>query len=270
MVRDGNPVRNRWEGGEAALGGWCVIPSALSAEMLAQRGFDWIGLDWQHGFMDLETTASMISAISITGAAPLVRVAFNEPWMIGKALDMGAYGVIVPLVNDRREAEAAVAACRYPPAGRRSFGPVKNAPAIGTDHHRCNQRVVCAVMIETREGFENRDEICSTTGLDAVFIGPDDLRISLGLEHGAPADEAVAHVLAACRRHGVVAGIHVADGHGARARTADGFLLIGIGSDGDFLAYSADSALTTARGATPEAAGPTKERTVQAVVWAGL
>lgn len=270
MTHGDNPVRSRWESDEAAFGGWCVIPSALSAEMLAQRGFDWVGIDWQHGFMDLETTASMIQAVSIAGAAPLVRVAFNEPWIVGKALDMGAYGVIVPLVDDRRQAEAAVAACRYPPAGRRSYGPVKNAPAIGTDQGRCNERVICAVMIETREGFENRDEICATPGLDAVFIGPDDLRISLGLEHGEQLEKAMAAVGESCRAAGVVAGIHTADGPGARSRAAEGFRLIGIGSDGDFLAYSADEALTAARGAAPAAAGPTGDRIVQAVVWAGL
>lgn len=269
----GSTLTELWKDGRPAFGGWCVIPNPFSAEVLAQRGFDWIGIDWQHGFIDYETTAGMIQTVSLGGSVPLVRVMFNEPWIIMKALDMGAYGVIVPLVNDRDEAERAVSACRYPPIGRRSFGPLRNAAAIGVDPEEVNQRVLCFVMIETRDGYENVDEICATPGLDGVFIGPDDLRLSLGAPKGRPDPVVIDRVRDACTANGIICGIHTADGDDARRRGDEGYGLIAIGSDADFLADSADRAVSSARGMENGAAvavEPREGTTVKAVVWSGL
>jgi 4-hydroxy-2-oxoheptanedioate aldolase len=262
-------LKSALSAGKATYGGWCILPTAFSAEVLGQRGFDWIALDWQHGFMDAETSAGMMQAIALTGAAPLVRVGYNDPTIIAKALDMGAFGVIVPMINNRGEAENAVAACRYPPAGRRSFGPVRNSAAIGTDPALANQRILCFAMVETADGLSNVDEICATPGLDGIYIGPDDLRLSLGI----PASEtapAVERVLQTCLRTGHLAGIHASDGESARRFAERGFTLIGIASDADFLALAAEQALILAKGEPGAAVGATEERVIRSVVWSGL
>ena len=263
-------LQRSWSADRPVFGGWCIIPSPLSAEVIAQQPFDWVGIDWQHGFIDYEMTASMIQSISVGGAFPMVRVTANEPWIIMKALDMGAAGVIVPLVNNRAEAEQAVEASMYPPKGRRSFGPVRNAPSIGVEPDDANERVACFVMIETREGLEDLDSICATPGLTGVFIGPDDLRLSMGAPKGDPDPAVIARVLDACRANNIVAGIHTGDGDIARTRADQGFRLIAIGSDADFLADSASAAMTAARpGGAAETLTATDD-TVQAVVWSGL
>jgi 4-hydroxy-2-oxoheptanedioate aldolase len=257
------------DAGRTAFGGWCIIPSAFSAEVLAQRGFDWVALDWQHGFMDFEKSSDMVQAISLAGAAPLVRIASNEPWIVMKALDLGAFGVIVPLVNDRAEAERAVAACRYPPDGMRSFGPVRNAREVGTGARAANRRVLCFVMVETRAGYENIEEIARTPGLDGVFIGPDDLRISIAGPDGTLQSGEVDHILATCLANGVLCGLHTENGDRAREASERGFRLVAIGSDADFLANAAAADLRLAHGrepARPRDAG----RIVEAIVWSGL
>lgn len=269
----GTRLRDLWAAQLPAFGGWCIIPSPFSAEVVAQRGFDWVGIDWQHGFIDYETTAGMIQSISLGGSAPLVRVSFNEPWILMKALDMGAHGVIVPLVNTRAESERAVAACRYPPIGMRSFGPVRNSQAIGVETDVANERTLCFVMIETREGFENVAAIAATPGLTGIFIGPDDLRLSLGAPKGEPDPAVLETVLDACKTNEIVCGIHTGDGDAARLRGEQGFGLIGIGSDADFLADSADRAVSLAHGRPGGREGaqtPDEDLTVRAVVWSGL
>lgn len=263
-------LQRTWKNDDPVFGGWCIIPSALSSEVIAQQPFDWVGIDWQHGFIDYDVTASMIQSISVGGAFPMVRVTANEPWIVMKALDMGAAGVIVPLVNNRAEAERAVEASLYPPEGRRSFGPVRNAPSIGVDPEEANRRVACFVMIETREGFEDLDAICQTPGLTGVFIGPDDLRLSLGAPKGDPDPAVIDRVLDACRANEIVAGIHTGTGEIARMRAEQGFQLIAIGSDADFLADSASQAMADARPAGAKETLTATEDTVQAVVWSGL
>src|SRR5438552_6149692 len=135
--------------------GWCEIPSAFSAEVMSRSGFDWVCVDWQHGLAGAETLGTMIQAISMNGVAPLVRVPFNEPWLIQKALDLGAFGVVVPMVNSADEARRAAQSCQYAPAGFRSFGPIRSASVIGTDPRTVDSNVLCIVMIETLPGYEN-------------------------------------------------------------------------------------------------------------------
>jgi 4-hydroxy-2-oxoheptanedioate aldolase len=262
-------LRQLFDAGDTAFGGWCVIPSAFSAEVLAQRGFDWVALDWQHGFIDLEKSANMIQAISLGGAAPFVRVTANEPWIIMKALDLGAFGVIVPLVNNRAEAERAVAAARYPPSGMRSFGPLMNAPEIGTHAGPASGRVLCFVMVETLEGYENIEPIAQTPGLDGVFIGPDDLRLSTVGPDGKLEATAVDHIREACVRCGILPGIHAESGEAAHAAAAAGFRIVAIASDADLLATSAAVEIERARGG-PASRERDAERVVRAVVWSGL
>jgi 4-hydroxy-2-oxoheptanedioate aldolase len=186
----------------------------------------------------------MLQAVSATETVPLVRVPWNEPGLIMKSLDAGAYGVIVPMVSSRAEAEAAAAACRYPPRGIRSFGPTRAAYYAGRDYARhANDEVLCIVMIETAEALQNLDEILSVPGVDAAYIGPADLSLALGLPPRPDHDderftEAKRRIVEACNRHGVIAGIHANAGLAAK-HLADGFRFILISSDVAALASGA-------------------------------
>ena len=212
----------------------------------------------------------MIQSVSVGGAFPMIRVTANEPWIIMKALDIGAAGVIVPLVNNRAEAERAVEASFYPPIGGRSFGPVRNAPSIGVEPDEANERVACFVMIETRQGYEDIDAICATPGLTGVFIGPDDLRLSMGAPKGDPDPVVIDRVLDACRSNGIVAGIHTGSGEIAAFKSGPG-----IPADRNRLGCRfscrqrvGGNGRRAAEGAT-ETLSATND-TVQAVVWSGL
>jgi 4-hydroxy-2-oxoheptanedioate aldolase len=165
-----------------ALGAWCALPSSLATEIVARAGFDWLCLDMQHGLFDLSTTVSMLQATAATGTSTLVRVASADPAAIGKVLDAGADGVIVPLVNTAEQARQAVLACRYPPEGLRSWGPARaQLTAEAYSAESANAEVMCVVQIETTEAVKNLDEIMRVRGVDAILVGPSDLAISLGL-----------------------------------------------------------------------------------------
>ena len=233
-------LRARWRAGEPAFGVWCGIPSPYAAELVAIAGYDWVCVDLQHGMTGLGGLAPVLQSISVTGAAPLVRVAANEAWLIGRALDLGAAGVIVPLVDTAQEAAEAVAACRYPPLGRRSYGQVRTAGV--------SDEALCVVMCETRAGVEHLDEICSVDGLDGVYVGPRDLALSHGLEPDA-LEPVITRILETCRRHGVPAGIQAGTGAAARGYVQAGFCFAATASDRDLLARAAAAELAAALGA---------------------
>jgi len=231
-----NAVKRLWQQDRPALGGWLTIPSAFSAEVMAHQNLDWLCIDMQHGLIDYDTALAMLQAISTTATTPFVRVPWNDSAIIMKMLDAGAYGVIVPMVNSRAEAEAAVAACRYPPQGIRSFGPVRAVYYAGLDYFAyASQEVSCIPQIETTAALENLDEILSVEGVDAVYIGPMDLSISLGLPPQMDSDlpayaEARQRILEACRRHNIVAGIN-SSATTAPKRIAEGFRMVLVSSD---------------------------------------
>ena len=177
-----NKIKQMWRDGKCVTLGWLSVSHGFTAEMMARQGFDALCVDLQHGTAEMRDVAPMLQAISQTDTVPVVRVAWNEPAAIMKALDLGAYGIIVPLVNTAEEAAMAVAACRYPPVGMRSSGPVRAAPYGGPDYMtHANDEIVVMAMIETKQGIANLDAICATPGLDAVYIGPADLSFALGL-----------------------------------------------------------------------------------------
>jgi 4-hydroxy-2-oxoheptanedioate aldolase len=258
-----NRLKRLWAEDRAALGGWLMIPSSLSAEYLAHAGLDWLCIDTQHGSIDYQVAVTMLQAISTTETVPIVRVAWNEPGIIMKSLDAGAYGVIVPMVNSRREAEAAVAACRYAPQGIRSYGPGRAVLYAGRDYAaNANETLLCICMIETREAIANADEIIATPGLDAIYIGPSDLSISLGLtpsyDQAAPEFvAAIERVLECCKRHGVIAGVHAGTPEVARKRIGQGFRFVQMCDDAGSLVRGAAAAVAEMRSsaeAAPETA----------------
>jgi 4-hydroxy-2-oxoheptanedioate aldolase len=259
-------IRRRWQAGEPAFGAWCSIPSALSAEVVGQAGFDFVCADLQHGLADLGSAAPMLQAISITGADPIVRVPANEPWLIMRALDLGAAGVIVPLVGSAEEAARAAGACRYPPAGVRSWGPVRVSSKKATDAGACNERVLCLPMIETPEGLANLEAICSAPGVDGIYIGPSDLALSHGVAPGPELEALLGKIVATARKCGIPAGIHVPSGAAARERAEAGFLLAGIATDRELLWRASLGELAAARGSERETGRPPAEGLLRASV----
>ena len=253
-----NRLRSLWGQGQPALGGWLTVPSSVSAEIFAHAGFDWLTIDMQHGLIDYQVAVTMLQAISATETVPIVRVPWNEPGIIMKALDAGAYGVIVPMVNTRAEAEAAVAACRYAPRGIRSYGPMRAPLYAGRDYFaHADDTVLCVPMIETKEAVENLDEILAVPGIDAVYVGPADLSVSLGLAPASDHDErvfaeAIDRILDACRRHNVVPGAHAGNVGTARKRLEQGFLMVEMCDDAGALVRTASADLKALRGGGAE------------------
>ena len=177
-----NPLKATWAEGLTVFGLWMTVPGSFGAEILAGTGVDYVCVDQQHGIIDYDSMVPMLQAIRAGGAAPITRVLSKDPFLIMKALDAGAWGVIVPMIDDAEAAADAVAACRYPPRGIRSWGPTRASLALGSrDPEDLAGEVLCLVMIETRKGLENVEEISATPGLDGIYIGPSDLALSLGL-----------------------------------------------------------------------------------------
>jgi len=240
-----NRLRTIWQSGGAVVNGWLAIPSSFSAETMAHQGWDSLTIDLQHGVIDYQAMIPMLQAISTTDTVPVVRVPWLEPSILMKALDAGAYGVICPMVNTPEDAQKLVAYTHYAPRGTRSFGPVRALLYGGTDYpQHANESIVTFAMIETATALSNLDDILSVPGLDAIYIGPSDLSLALGctptLDDLDPrAAEAVDHILARAKVHGVVAGIHNGSTEAALKRIAKGFQFVTIGSDARLMAEGA-------------------------------
>jgi 4-hydroxy-2-oxoheptanedioate aldolase len=236
----------------------------MPAEILARLGFDYVCVDLQHGLAGLESAAPALQGVAAGCSAPLARVPGNEPWLIMRMLDLGASGVIVPLVSTPEEATRAAQACRYPPQGTRSWGPVRTAGALGATAPERNAAVLCIVMVETVEGVANLEAICSTPGVDAVYVGPSDLGLSHGLPPGPELDAVISGIAQTCRRCGVPAGIHTRSGAAARAAIDSGYTFTTIATDRDLLARAARAELATALGREPQSRQATDADLVRA------
>jgi 4-hydroxy-2-oxoheptanedioate aldolase len=246
-----NRVRAGWREGRPAFGGWLSIPRAFSAELMARVGFDYVCIDMQHGLIDYQVAVGMLQAIGATDTVPFVRVPWNDFATINKVLDAGAHGVIVPMVNSPEEARAAVSACRYPPDGERSFGPARAAFSAGPDYFAgANAGVTCIPMVETRQAVERIDDILAVPGIDAVYVGPNDLSLTLGggpgLDQPGAYQDAHQRIAKACAAAGIVAGIH-ANAALAPKHVAAGYRMITVSSDMGGLFSSAARDLRAAR-----------------------
>jgi 4-hydroxy-2-oxoheptanedioate aldolase len=254
-----NRLKVAWAEGRTAFGLWMTVPGSVGAEILAGAGVDYVCVDQQHGVIDYDSMVPMFQAIRAEGPAPITRVLSNDPFLIMKALDAGAWGVIVPLVNNAEDAARAVAACRYPPRGMRSYGPVRAARVIGSrDPEELGGEVLCLVMVETREALERVDEIAATPGLDGIYIGPSDLALSLGLHPTLEVTEeehvkAVERIREACHRNGIAAGIHSPSGEWARKHVEAGFDMVTVTTDATLLRAAALREVTVAHGGRVEA-----------------
>jgi 4-hydroxy-2-oxoheptanedioate aldolase len=253
-----NTALTAWRAGEQTVGCWLSLANTYSAEVISKLGFDWVCVDLQHGMIDYPDLANMLPAISNSKATPIVRVPWNEPYEIMKVLDAGAYGVIVPMVNNREEALQAVAACRYPPEGNRSFGPIRAALYGGRGYaQEANGQIACIAMIETKEGIEKAEEIASTPGLDGVYIGPADLALAMGLPVSGdqPQEEhleMVKHIQSVCKANGIAIGIHTSSLEYTQKYLALGFNFVTLGSDSGHMVANASRELALARGSAGE------------------
>jgi 4-hydroxy-2-oxoheptanedioate aldolase len=248
-------LRSRWAAGHPTFGGWCTSGSAFTAELIAAQGFDFVGLDVQHGLYGYESVVAAIRAVNTTPAAAIVRVPSQDAAFAGKVLDAGANGIIFPMVDTAEQAAAAVAACRYHPSGRRSFGPARAGLRFGRDLDVLNRVALCIVMIETAEAVDNVADIVAVEGVDAIFIGPSDLAITYGLAptlepvEGVHA-EAIETVRSAALARGLGVGLPCATAESAAKMAAAGFTLLPIGADTQWIAQSARAALEAVR--TPD------------------
>ncbi len=252
-----NNLRSISQAGGAAVNAWLAVPNSFSAEVMAHQGWDTLTIDLQHGVVDYQAMVTMLQAISTTPTVPVVRVPWLEPGILMKAPPAGAYGVICPMVSTREEAQKLVAWTTYAPKGTRSFGPVRALYYGGADYPtQADKTVVRFAMIETAAALDNLDDILSVEGLDAVYIGPSDLSLALGCKPSMDdlepkAMQAVEHILARAKHHGVVAGIHNSGPASALRRIAMGFQFVTVSSDAKLIAEGSQQIMAAMRAGQP-------------------
>lgn len=249
-----NHVKRRLQAGEPSIGTWLSLPSPEIAEYIAGLGFDWLTVDAEHNAIDITAMSRMFGVIAATGTAPLVRIPWNTGENIKRVLDAGAWGIVVPMVNSRAEAEAAVEAAKYPPRGNRSLGggmrAIRWAASADEYSKHIDDEIAVILQIEHISGVEVADEILSVPGVDACFIGPNDLAASMGISLGIPLESdhlelvaAIDEIKAACIRNGVAPGIHCSGPAGVNQRIAEGFQFLALASELKFLLSGLQDAL---------------------------
>src|SRR6266571_6003821 len=220
-----NPVKKALRAGQPSVGTWLSLGNITAARFLARAGFAWLTVDIEHSLVDWETACHIFATVADAGCTALARVPGNRHDHIKRVLDNGAMGVVVPMVNSRAEAEHAVAAALYPPAGNRSVGGSVHALNFGTtanDYYaHANEEILIVLQCEHIKSVENADAIFSVPGIDAIFVGPNDLAASMRSKDNKPPSakatkEAMDHILATCKKHGVAAGLHTFSGEEAK------------------------------------------------------
>lgn len=239
-----NIVKQRLREGKPSIGTWLSIPSPYTSELMVRAGFDWVVIDMEHNPISIETAGLMVSSTFASDTVPLIRIPWNNVENIKRALDIGAWGIVVPMVKSRREAEAVIHEAKYFPEGGRSVGGTRHAMGFETDvstyYRNANDEIAIIVQIEHIEAVQNIDDILTVPGIDACFIGPNDLMSSMGLVPSLVSDlpevaNAIETIKVSAARHGVASGIHVPDAITANRRISEGFQFIAIGSELSFM-----------------------------------
>ena len=250
-----NKLKELFKTGKPIINSWLAVPSSFSTEVMAQQGWDSLTIDMQHGVVDYQNALQMLQAISTTDVVPMARVNWNEPGQIMKILDAGSYGIICPMVSNRKEAENFVQACLYPSKGYRSFGPIRGLLYGGSDYSKhADNEILKLAMIETKEALEKLEEILDTPNLDGIYIGPADLSLAVGEEPGFDRSEnttaykEILRILEAAKKRNLLAGIHNGTAEYAQKMISKGFNLVTVGADQRFMSSGAKKAIEKIKG----------------------
>src|SRR6516164_6928921 len=226
-----NAVKHALRAGRASLGTWLSLGSITAARFLARSGLNWLTVDIEHSLVDWETATHIFASVADAGCSALGRVPANRHDHIKRVLDNGAHGIVVPMVNSREEAHAAVSAALYPPVGTRSVGGSVHALNFGTTANdyfaHANDELLVVLQCEHIQAVEDADAIFSVPGIDAIFVGPNDLAASMRGKDGRPPSgeataQAMKHILDTCRKHKVPAGVHCGSAEEVQHRIEEG------------------------------------------------
>jgi 4-hydroxy-2-oxoheptanedioate aldolase len=248
-------LRRRIQSGETLFGAWDSLGSPSSAELLGRSGLDWVVVDLEHGAATEAELLAHLTAIELTGTSALVRPQSGERLRIGRALDLGAEGIVVPRLDTIDQVIEAVTFLRYPPTGQRGVALLTRGARLGTVNHAgvaaLNDDIVGIIQIESPSALEASEAFAATDGVDVLFVGPADLSHSFGIPGqftSAVYQEALRRVVAACRAHGKAAGILLYDHASFKPHLDLGFTFVGIGADVLFVNDGIKAALAAARG----------------------
>ncbi len=249
-------IEGLWNSGQAIVCGWLLLPDSLTAEIMANQGYDTVTIDLQHGLIDYQTALSMLQAMNGSSTVPFARVPWLDPAIIMKLLDAGILGIICPMTNTADEARRLASYVRYPPVGERSFGPARAGFIVDPDYGgKANDMVKCLAMIETAEGYRNVEEIVQVEGIDGVYIGPIDLTLGLygndlpiGIDREEPEMiEAIKKILNSAHAAGKKAGIHCGTPEYAARMTDLGFDMVALSTDLSLFSAASKSSLEATR-----------------------
>jgi 4-hydroxy-2-oxoheptanedioate aldolase len=245
MATPGFSLAQRLRAGETVYTAWCGLASPLITDVMAREGFSAVTIDQQHGMWDPAATITAITGIRAGGAAPIVRVPLEDFGGVSRALDWGAEGIIMPMINNAADAKRFVGVAKFPPMGERSWGPHRATLLAGVPDQKvylreANDATITLAMIETREAMDNLDAIAAVPGIDVLFVGPSDLSITLSKgqlldPHSAEVEAALDRILAAAKKAGKIAGLYCIDAGRALATAKRGFRFLAVGSDLGFL-----------------------------------
>ncbi len=238
-----NTIQKALKQGETVLCGWLHIPNTWTAEMMANADWDCLTVDMQHGLHSIETAIQMMQAIATTNTIPFARSKWNDPGQIMRLLDGGAYGIICPMINTKKECERFVGACRYPPLGYRSMGPTRAKLYAGNDYvKKANESILVFAMVETLEALNNINQICSVKGLDGVFIGSGDLKLSIEADKTEKTsfDNAVQQIITTSKQHNLFVGVWCDSVNNTLKMIEKGCQFIALKSDGKILMEHVD------------------------------
>jgi len=249
-----NSVRERWNKGIPTINGWLTLPTALSAEIMARAGFDSVTIDMQHGAIDYSDALEMLTALAATEVTPLVRVPNSDPTFVTRVLDIGALGVICPMINNAVEARTFAAGARYFPVGNRSSGPLRAAMIYGAEYFKqVNDAVLVLGMVETPGAIANLDEILEIETMDGIYVGPNDLGIAMGMASGTDREEpdfirALEDIARRANAHGKIPGLHTNSSKYASRAIAMGFGFVTLCADAGLIREGAVTAVRDLRG----------------------
>jgi 2-dehydro-3-deoxyglucarate aldolase len=243
-----NPLKDKLKEGKVLFGTGITIAHPDVAEVMGQVGYDWVMFDMEHTPFEVADIQVLLQAMKPSASVPVVRVAWNDMVLIKRALDIGAYGIVVPWVNSKEDAERAVQAVKYPPQGLRGYGPRRASLGDPEYAKTANDEIFLAIQIETKKAVDSVEKILSVPGIDAVFIGPYDLSMSLGVftQWDSPVFiKSVAKILASAQKHNVVPGM-LAPAEWQK-RVQEGFKIIMLTQDLPMMQETATKALADAQ-----------------------